>query len=160
MNLAALKQLEPLESQPYCHQQAEKHFDAALGLLEKAQKRGFDKPEPLLQAASLLLEALRYRRQDLRPHLALAYLFSLREDQDMALVCLSAAARLAPDHSFVAELLLDDCDHFADRLDGLESRGQQPPELLQFYQRLIGLVAGLQERQERYAAGQRAGSAA
>lgn len=57
-----------------------------------------------------------------------------------------AARSLQPE----LELLLDDCDHFADRIDALDQRGIETDELLGLYRALTTRVTELQERQARY----------
>lgn len=102
MDLQSLKTAKFISaSQPvYGQQQAQKHLDAALALI--------DGPRPdsgaLQQAAALLIEAMRYHRADIRPRLALAHVYCLLEEEDLALASLQQAQALDPNHPLVEEL--------------------------------------------------------
>lgn len=106
MNLNKLKNLElPIEALPrYRHQQADKYLEAGLKLLQTAQTQDFDHSASLQEAMPLLLDALRYRRRDLRCHLALAYLFSLKKMDDTSQMFMQRASDLAPAQPMIAEL--------------------------------------------------------
>lgn len=105
INLSELKHLKFIsESQPvYCHQQAEKQLDAALTLM--ASQETAPHPGRLLQACSLLMDALRYHRLDIRPRIALAYAFSLLDEEDMAIACLSQALELDAQNPLILAML-------------------------------------------------------
>jgi tetratricopeptide (TPR) repeat protein len=79
------------------NQKTDKYIRKAFEKLEVANRQGFKDLAPLEEACTLLIDALRFNRQDLRPYLSLSYLFSLVDNYEIAEEYLTAALELEPE---------------------------------------------------------------
>ncbi|PKL75400.1 MAG: hypothetical protein CVV27_15595 [Candidatus Melainabacteria bacterium HGW-Melainabacteria-1] len=83
------------------HQRAQDQLVEGMKLLQRAHDEGFTQPLRLQQACSLLIEAIKQRRGDIRPYLGLAYIFMLLEDHAQAQKYVRQALTLEPDNPLV-----------------------------------------------------------
>lgn len=90
------------------HQQAQKSLEIALQALEKFEHSGFQNAQLAKKASQSLILALRANPQDMRPLLALIYLFALVGDYDTAQLYVALAQGINPDDAYLA-LLQDFC---------------------------------------------------
>lgn len=106
-SLAQLKSRTPHQRQRV----AETRYQKGLSLLELAHQEGYTHPLRLQEASKFLIQAIQHNRRDLRPLLAMAYLFLILEDHDMALSYVTQALNLEPEHAealnFQARILAD-----------------------------------------------------
>lgn len=82
----------------------ERYLASGLAHLRQAHLEGFADPQRLRAACADLIEALSRNRRDIRPCLALAYLFSLLGGDQEAEDYLIAALQLEPDNAAALEL--------------------------------------------------------
>lgn len=80
-------------------------FKKGLLLLERAHTEGFNNPETLLSSCDCLIDAITFLRTDIRPYLALAYIFTILEDFKTAEEYAYAAIKLEPDNADVVTFL-------------------------------------------------------
>lgn len=98
--LEALSKLSASRDQQR-HGQSEKQLIDGLNLIEQAQAEGFSQPLHLQQAASLLTEAIKRNRAEIRAYLGMAYIFLLLEDHSMAQKYVHQALQLQPNNPLV-----------------------------------------------------------
>lgn len=109
LDFKALKQThQSIASQQQAHKDArfEQHFEAGLQALGRAHDERFRNKQSLITACEQLIKAISAHREDIRPYLALSYLFTILEDFDTALSYLQAALHLDP-QSEIAQAFLD-----------------------------------------------------
>jgi tetratricopeptide (TPR) repeat protein len=109
LDFKALKQThQRIASQQQDHKDARftQHFEAGLQALGRAHDERFCNKQSLIEACEQLIKAISAQREDIRPYLALSYLFTILEDFDTALEYLQAALHLDPQHE-VALAFLD-----------------------------------------------------
>lgn len=98
--LEALSKLSSSRDQQR-HGQSEHQLSDGMALVEQAQAEGFTQPGLLQQAASLLTEAIRRNRSDIRAYLGMAYIFLLLEDHALAQKYVHQALQLQPQNALV-----------------------------------------------------------
>ncbi len=98
--LEALSKLSASRDQQR-HGQSEKQLIDGLNLIDQAQAEGFNQPLRLQQAASLLTEAIKRNRAEIRAYLGMAYIFLLLEDHSMAQKYVHQALQLQPNNPLV-----------------------------------------------------------
>lgn len=96
-----LKQLQALtarkeELNQNRHSKSEEHFIKGMQALALAHQEDFSHKETVKSACTSLIESLKLNRQDIRPYLALAYLFTIVNAFDTAYEYLEAALELEP----------------------------------------------------------------
>ncbi|HEY9839232.1 MAG: hypothetical protein ACAI44_20060 [Candidatus Sericytochromatia bacterium] len=111
------------------HEQAEGYLNQGLALLQKAQAEGFNQPLRLQKATGVLLEAIKCNRGDGRAYLAVAYIFLILEDHQLALRYVRQAHELEPDSPLVEQFqqeIAADARRVAERR---QLRRQHPDQL-------------------------------
>ena len=105
------KDLESIAGQHASQRGATKQsdFEATLEkgmqLLSHANSEGFQNTDTLMKACDTLIEAIAIARNDVRPYLALAYLFSIIEDFKTAEEYLYAAIKIEPQNPDLTSFL-------------------------------------------------------
>lgn len=85
--------------------QFEAAFKKGLLYLERTHQEGFKNAETLMTASDYLIDAITFNRTDVRPYLALAYLFSILEDFQTAEEYAFTAMKLEPENPEVTTFL-------------------------------------------------------
>lgn len=98
-----VKQLERLSrhhgvTQGERHQKSASLFDEGMSCFILAHETHFENPVHLQQTCTLLIESITYNYQDVRPFLALAYLFALVEDSEVAEEYIQQALEIEPEN--------------------------------------------------------------
>lgn len=97
------------QTQASKQKQFDKVFQRALLYLERSHQEEFRKAETLMNASDTFIDAITIQRKDIRPYLALAYIFAILEDFETAEEYAYAAVQWEPDNveltTFVDEML-------------------------------------------------------
>lgn len=86
------------------HQEAEEDLIFGTLCLEKFESTGFREAELLKEACRRFIHSIQCNSRDIRPHLALIYLFTLIEDYDTAQIYVASAQAIDVEHPFLAAL--------------------------------------------------------
>lgn len=101
MDFQALKKLQLSSQQGLRAQKAAKLIEQGFALLARAHQENFQDKQQIRKAAALLLEAVDYQLDDVRPHLGLAYIFALLEKYAAALEFLEAVLQMEPENILI-----------------------------------------------------------
>lgn len=100
--LSSLAHLTANRTQPR-HWQSEQHLAQGIALLTQAHEAHFSNPNCLQEACRSFIEAIKYKRTDIRPYLSLAYLFLILEDHQMALKYIKQALAIEPQNRLIKD---------------------------------------------------------
>lgn len=100
--LNSLANLAKNRNQPR-HDQSEKQLIAGMCLLNQVHEEQFANPMRLQEACRLLIEAIKFKRTDIRPYLSLAYIFLILEDHMTALKYIKPALAMEPNNPTIRD---------------------------------------------------------
>ncbi|MGE3726790.1 MAG: hypothetical protein AB7I41_14615 [Candidatus Sericytochromatia bacterium] len=126
-------------------QEADRHYKMGFQILDTAYKQRFQNLALLEQACNEFIQAMRHNRSDVRPYLALSYLFSLVNNYPNAWKYAKAAKDLEPQN----EVVLNWLKTLSEQENKFEIKKQRPPELGHSGEQ--GLDATPQNIQQMYA---------
>ncbi len=106
-------------------QDADRHYRMGFQILDTAFKQRFQNLSLLEQACNEFIQAMRHNRNDVRPYLALSYLFSLVNNYPNAWKYAKAAKNLEPQ----SEVVLNWLNTLTEQEKKAELKKQRPPEL-------------------------------
>lgn len=106
-------------------QEADRHYKMGFQILDTAYKQRFQNLALLEQACQEFIQAMRHNRSDVRPYLALSYLFSLVNNYPNAWKYAKAAKELEPQ----SEVVLNWVQTLTEQEQKAEQKKQRPPEL-------------------------------
>lgn len=108
-------------------QEADHHYRMGFQILDTAFKQQFQNLALLEQACNEFIQAMRHNRSDVRPYLALSYLFSLVSNYPNAWKYAKAAKQLEPN----SDVVLNWEKTLTEQQKKAEIKKQRPPELSQ-----------------------------
>jgi len=130
MHMQTLKQINQADEQLSAlskkrRQEADRHYRMGFQILDTAFKQQFQNLSLLEQACSEFIHAMRHNRSDVRPYLALSYLFSLVNNYPQARKYAKVAKDLEPNN----QVVLNWENSLTEQEKKAASKKLRPPEL-------------------------------